>query len=54
MNVVISLQEPTKLASLQCDICEEVVKIVDQYAEENKTEVCVRACVRACVCVITV
>ncbi|XP_065912710.1 uncharacterized protein [Dysidea avara] len=30
--------EPTKLASLQCDICEEVVKIVDQYAEENKTE----------------
>ena len=39
---------PAKVASLQCDICEEVVKIVEQYAEDNETEVCV--CVYVCMC----
>ena len=47
--IVVVLKASTDPATLQCDICEEVVKIVEQYAEENKTEVCV-CVVHVCVC----
>ena len=42
---------PAKLKSVQCDVCKLIVKFVDQYVENNKTEVqCVCVCV--CVCVL--
>ena len=39
--IVVLLKAATDPASVQCDICEEVVKLVETYAEENQTEVCV-------------
>ena len=33
-------KEVAKVEGVECDICELVVKVVEQYAEENSTEVC--------------
>ena len=33
-------KEVDKVEGVQCDICELVVKVVEQYAVENSTEVC--------------
>ena len=33
-------KEVDKVGGVECDLCEAIVKVVESYAEENSTEVC--------------